>query len=237
MPTIRVEKNSNYSVIGNYHLRDPRLSLKAKGLLTLVLSLPDNWSYSVEGLASLCVEGLTSVETGLKELKRYGYLRVDKIPPNDKNGGRFQYVYNIFEKSTNTDYSPLILGVGNLGLENLGEENLPLYKVLNNQVLNNTPYSPPEPNPKTEDFNKFWAAYPKKVDKQNALKAFKKIKVPVDVLLKALEEHKKQPDWLKDKGKFIPHPATWLNGKRWEDEIGVSEAEPEKPTTTYRRLT
>lgn len=69
-----------------------------------------------------------------------------------------------------------------------------------------------------EDFEKFWSAYPKKKDKANAEKAFKRVKVPVSVLLDAIEKQKKSEDWKKEGGKFIPYPTTWLNGKRWEDE-------------------
>lgn len=72
-------------------------------------------------------------------------------------------------------------------------------------------------------FARFWAAYPRKEGKQKAAAAFGKVTVSVDVLLYALERQKKSPQWTKDNGQFIPHPATWLNGKRWEDEVaGVS---------------
>lgn len=69
------------------------------------------------------------------------------------------------------------------------------------------------------DFDSFWAAYPKKKAKQDARKAFAKVDVPLTVLLDALSEHKKSGEWMKDGGKYIPYPATWLNGQRWEDEM------------------
>ena len=72
-----------------------------------------------------------------------------------------------------------------------------------------------------EDFAKFWKAYPRKKDKANAEKAFKKVKVSVDVLIDAIEKQKQTPDWNKENGKYIPYPATWLNGRRWEDEIEI----------------
>lgn len=75
-----------------------------------------------------------------------------------------------------------------------------------------------------KSFNEFWSAYPKKIAKQQALKAWQKIK-PDDELvrriLSALEQHKKSAQWLKDNGQFIPYPASWLNGQRWEDESEV----------------
>ena len=74
-----------------------------------------------------------------------------------------------------------------------------------------------------EDFARFWAAYPRKEGKQTAISAFKKVTAPVEILLSAIEEQKKSHQWQKDNGQFIPHPATWLNGKRWEDQITTEQ--------------
>lgn len=99
MATFRVNKTSDYTVISNYHLREKGMSLKAKGLLTLMLSLPENWDYSISGLASICAENETAIKTGLKELKKFGYLRISKIFPNKERGNKkIEYVYEIFEK-------------------------------------------------------------------------------------------------------------------------------------------
>ena len=74
----------------------------------------------------------------------------------------------------------------------------------------------------SESFNDFWKAYPKKVSKTSALKAWNKLK-PDDKLvreiLSALEQQKKSAQWQKDDGQFIPYPTTWLNGRRWEDDL------------------
>ena len=69
------------------------------------------------------------------------------------------------------------------------------------------------------DFEQFWSAYPRKINKQGALKAFEKVDVPVETLLAALENHKRSAQWVKDGGQFIPHPTTWLNQRRWEVEL------------------
>ena len=74
MAVVRVEKNSNYTVMSNVHLRDKRLSLKAKGLLSLILSLPEKWDYSVNGLVSIAREGRAGIMSSLKELEEAGYL-------------------------------------------------------------------------------------------------------------------------------------------------------------------
>lgn len=77
------------------------------------------------------------------------------------------------------------------------------------------------------DFDRFWEAYPRKVGKVKALAAFQKVTVPVEVLLSAIAEQKKSSQWQKDSGQFIPHPSTWLNGKRWEDQV-TTEQPPQR---------
>ncbi len=82
---------------------------------------------------------------------------------------------------------------------------------------------------KSADFDEFWKAYPRHIAKAAALKAFNKAKLPDIVsLIAALEQQKKQPSWTRDKGQFIPHPATWINQCRWEDEVQVSGKQPVK---------
>lgn len=83
--------------------------------------------------------------------------------------------------------------------------------------------------PAMDGFGRFWKAYPKKVSKIDAIKAFSKIDPSESVLMKmlsALEVHKKSQQWAKDNGQFIPHPAKWLNGAKWLDEITPSPGEP-----------
>ena len=72
-----------------------------------------------------------------------------------------------------------------------------------------------------EEFELFWKAYPRHEGKQKARDAFKKVTVPLEVLLTAIEKQKESAQWSKDNGQFIPHPTTWLNGRRWEDEVSV----------------
>ena len=132
MATFRVNKTSDYTVISNYHLREKGMSLKAKGLLTLMLSLPENWDYSISGLASICAENETAIKTGLNELKKFGYLRISKIFPNKKRGNKkIEYVYEIFEKPLKEDKKQKEQKTEEQTLEsqvveNQGVENLPL---------------------------------------------------------------------------------------------------------------
>lgn len=97
MSVFKIEKNKNYTVMSNHHLRDRNLSYKAKGLLSFMLSLPEDWDYSLKGLCMISKENETSIKTGLKELKEYGYLVIDKLFPNQTQSGKIEYRYNIYE--------------------------------------------------------------------------------------------------------------------------------------------
>ena len=96
MSVVRVHKNANFTVMSNYHFKEKKMSLKAKGLLSLMLSLPDDWDYSISGLATLSKDGKDSVMSALGELEKFGYLSRQRVI-DDR--GRFAGVeYNIFEQ-------------------------------------------------------------------------------------------------------------------------------------------
>lgn len=96
MSKIRVHKTANFTVMSNYHFKEKKMSLKAKGLLSLMLSLPDTWNYSVSGLVTLSKDGKDSVMSALAELENFGYLERERIT-NSK--GQFAGIeYNIYEE-------------------------------------------------------------------------------------------------------------------------------------------
>lgn len=96
MSVFRVHKTENYTVLSNYHFKEKKMSLKAKGLLSLMLSLPDTWEYSISGLTTLSKDGRDSVMSALAELEEFGYLSRSRIT-NEK--GQFGGVqYDIFEQ-------------------------------------------------------------------------------------------------------------------------------------------
>jgi hypothetical protein len=87
--------------------------------------------------------------------------------------------------------------------------------------FNPKPIPPLVSAPADEDFERFWAFYPKKIAKQDALKAWCKLKPDNDLrerIFKSIERHKQSRQWLEEGGKYIPYPASWLNGQRWEDD-------------------
>lgn len=95
MSVFRINKTNNFTIMSNTHFKEKKMSLKAKGLLSLMLSLPDDWDYSIAGLASLSKDGKDSVMSALAELEKFGYLTRTRMV-NDK--GQFAGVeYNIYE--------------------------------------------------------------------------------------------------------------------------------------------
>ena len=123
----RVEKCRDYTVMSNYHLRDKTLSLKAKGLLSLVLSLPEDWDYSIAGLCAICKESTCAVNSALNELKAAGYLIIDKIYPDKSSSGRIEYIYIFKEQPAGIQEHEKQevekQGIENQGLEFQGLEN------------------------------------------------------------------------------------------------------------------
>ena len=96
MAVFRVEKTKDFTVMSNHHLRNTELSLKAKGLLSLMLSLPEDWDYTTKGLAHICKDGVDSIITALKELERHGYLTRQRL--RYENGQLGDIEYTIHEK-------------------------------------------------------------------------------------------------------------------------------------------
>ncbi len=96
MSVFRVEKNKNFTVMSNYHLKDTNLSLKAKGLLSLMLSLPDNWDYTIKGLATICKDGVDSIKATVKELEKNGYIIRKRV--RNKKGHLTCMEYIIYEE-------------------------------------------------------------------------------------------------------------------------------------------
>ena len=164
MSVLRKEKKGNFTVIDNAIFKDCRLSYKAKGLLCQMLSLPDGWEFSVEGLATLSSDGRSAVSSALNELKRAGYFRRESI----RDGNRIAGIEYVISEVPNVDF---------LIAENLISEKL---TAENPQQLNTkesiTDLSTTEgiyiPKPKIaeikSEFEQLWNLYPKKQGKDKA---------------------------------------------------------------------
>lgn len=95
MAVFRVNRNKNYTHMANYHFRDRELTWKAKGILSTMLSLPDDWDYSLAGLSTLANDGLSATRAAIKELENHGYL---ERKPIRKDGKIADWEYLIYEK-------------------------------------------------------------------------------------------------------------------------------------------
>ena len=244
-----VLRTAGYTVMSNHHLRDKRLSLKAKGLLSVILSLPVDWDYTIAGLAAITDTGKDAISAALKELEKAGYINRSRIRTEGGQLGGTQYII----REIPADVSQPMAGFpaqAEPAQEEPAQGNPPQLNtkgLITDEI--NPPISPEAGEPpkapkgrkkakanaeaKADDFDRFWAAYPRKVDKKKARLAFAKVRAPVEKLLAALEVQKKAPQWVKDNGAYIPHPTTWLNGERWEDEAALDAAPPAPASSVH----
>ena len=96
MAVFRIERTRDYTVMSNHHLRNANLSLKAKGLLSMMLSLPEDWNYTTRGLAKICKEGVDAIGAALRELEATGYIVRHKL--RDRQGRISDTEYVIYEQ-------------------------------------------------------------------------------------------------------------------------------------------
>mgnify|MGYP000322026236 FL=1 len=182
MAIVRVVKNKDYTVMSNAHLHDKRLSLKAVGLLSIVLSLPDDWHYTVKGLVGSVKDGERAVNGALSELKQCGYLQVNKLYPNSERS-KIEYQYVFYEKPQGIQNVPLEQDLQNVDLQNVGLQNVDLQNVgayintnkqstnkQNTKELSTNEYK--EKNNKKESVNSVIAEYTENKDLQDALHGF-----------------------------------------------------------------
>ena len=138
MSVVRIHKTNNFTVMSNFHFKEKKMSLKAKGLLSLMLSLPDDWNYSISGLVTLSKDGKDSVMSALAELEEFGYL-IRNRTTNSK--GQFSGIeYHIYEQPQEENPIAEKQNSDNQNAEKTNAEKPPqlntkLTKNLNNQEL------------------------------------------------------------------------------------------------------
>lgn len=135
MAVFRVNKNKDYATMSKFHFREKNMSLKAIGMLSLMLSLPDDWDYSVEGLTSMRCETKNTINSILNELEAFGYLKRTKV--RSKTGTYTNCVYDIYEKPYTNNQDMENRDMENPYMENCTQLN---NKELNNKELNNKKY-------------------------------------------------------------------------------------------------
>lgn len=215
MSVYRIHKEKDYSVIDNHLFKDKNLSLRGKGLLALILSLPDDWNYNIEGLSKLVPDGRNTVIKALDELMDLGYII--RTQNTDENGKFVGYKYDIYEKPyAQTPFTEF----GKTENDTLSNTN-----ILNTNKENTnddiTPIIPAEIAKRKEMFKQFWEAYPKckrKVDRKGCERKFIKIENLEQIfpdIMASLEMWKRSRQWTKDNGEYIPLTSKWINQEYW----------------------
>ena len=252
---IKINRRHGYTVIFRSVAQDSRLSLKARGLFLLMQSLPDDWSYSISGLAAKANTGKDTIRSALKELTDVGYLVKEQA---HDSGGKF--TRNVFilqdEAPAPLSENPTTVGYSeapssekpSTGKPTTEKPSTVFPTVQNTEVqiqdINNPPISPQGGRQsrrahketadwKPERFESFWTyyrTYVRNEDRQAAIRAWDKLR-PNDALIarigRALEIQIKSPEWIKGVGK--PYASTYLNNARWEDVEGLPSSPPNQP--------
>jgi hypothetical protein len=211
MPIIRGHHSFDefFTQIPNDWVRDARLSLKARGLLTLVMSHSRGWSLSINLLAQQNQEGKDAIRSAINELEEFGYLTRSQV----NEGGRFG-------EAVWTTHDPADLPMA----ENPTTDNpTPKKNIIKEEQVKELKAHP-------EDlFNEFWTAYPRKLDKAKAFRAFRSAlkRATFEDILAGVLLYRNDP---KRDPEFTKYPATWLNNDAWENSH-----EPSKDSEAFRR--
>jgi hypothetical protein len=188
--------DDNFTIISNNWLRDERLTFKARGLLAYIESHSVEWQINVSWLVAHSVEGKEAIRSAIAELELYGYLE----RAQENQGGRFGEV----KYTTKEPVTDLPLP------ENPLPENPPLKKTIEKKTI--------DKNIERELFEEFWSIYPKKIDKTQAVRQFRRAisRVTFEDILAGVIKFAADPN-LPEEKRFIKNPATWLNSDGWEE--------------------
>ena len=148
MAIVRVEKNKDYTTLSNYHFKDKVLSLKAIGLLSFMLSLPDNWDFSIEGLEKVLKDGRTSIANALKELEDNGFLVRNQLRNDNGFFGGIEYI--VYEQPKDNEpiaEKPIAVNQRQI---NTKEENTNIYKYIVDYLNEKTNSKYKHTTPKTK---------------------------------------------------------------------------------------
>lgn len=227
------ENPSYYAIIPANVRYDKDLSANAKLLYGEITALCNKEGYcwaTNNYFAKLYNVSARSIQTWLKQLINKGYIKSKSvINKNVESERRYLYICdNNFADTTKKTSYPHEEIFTPSHEENFAHNNTSMNNTNNNISSSNdkgTKEAKKVKKDSTQDeelFNKFWAEYPKKRDKQSSKKAFTKLNVDVKLfnqMMASLSQAKQSYDWQKNNGQYIPYPSTWLNGRRWEDEL------------------
>lgn len=235
----REEHNEGFTQVSNAVLRNVNLSWEARGFLCYLLSLPDDWSFSIKGLVKQTGATEHTIKRLVKELQIEGYVVLTRH--TNERGKVTKWTWDIYEtgKKVQMLKSPQVEiarcgesqmvaepdsgsttcgKTASIQITNINEE-------LNKQITKENKQQGGVLSEVETMFLQFWSIYPKKVDKKGSYRAFKnipKLKEQFPGILKALEIQKESDQWTKNHGQFIPNPTTYIHQERW---LTVNEAD------------
>ena len=227
---VRVEKNRNYTTIHNEFLKRKDLSWKAKGIMTYLLSLPDDWVVNLDEIKRNATDGESSFRSGWKELVSAGY--VSRQPVRDEKTKKIDYWETVIKESISKDKSHNVEN-HNVGIHQVGNHKVDNRELLSTKELStNKPITniQKEPQPSddgqstSERFEVLWKEYPKKQGKKKALDYYKralKNGATDEVIMQGIEDYKKYLALEKSKGwqRKPMDGSRWFNEERWNDEF------------------
>ena len=228
----RSKRDSNFTMISNVGLKDKRLSFKAKGLLSYMLSLPDDWVFYESEIVNHATDGKQSVRTGMKELEKFGYLVREQQRSSNGKFANIDWVVSdepINSVTTASQPSTDLPSSDNPSSDNPSSDNRTLLSTKELSTKELSTNNKENTSAKlTEDFEKLWNLYPNKQGKKKAKSSYERAikngttnKEIQDGIVR-YKNHLKQNDWLKP-----AHGATWFNNERWEDEYTIeSQTKP-----------
>jgi hypothetical protein len=225
MSVLRKEKKSNFTVIDNAIFKDRSLSLKAMGLLCLMLSLPDGWEYSVKGLQTLVTDKYSAITSGLKELEQAGYFRREQRFEKGKFAG---YEYIISEtKNLDFTFSENPISENTIS-ENPTQLNT---KELNTKESTTKDIYPAHGKPEkvskkqiAAEFEDLWSLYPRKQGKDKAISYYEKARrsgTTYDEVKAGILAYRAYIDAEQTESRFIKHGSTFFSQKAWLDDWSI----------------
>lgn len=235
----REEHNEGFTQVSNAVLRNVNLSWEARGFLCYLLSLPDDWSFSIKGLVKQTGATEHTIKRLVKELQIEGYVVLTRH--TNERGKVTKWTWDIYE----TGKKVQMLKSPQVEIARCGESQMVaepdsgsttcgktasiqitnINKELNKQITKENKQQGGVLSEVETMFLQFWSIYPKKVDKKGSFRAFKnipKLKEQFPGIIKALEIQKESDQWTKNHGQFIPNPTTYIHQERW---LTVSEAD------------
>lgn len=226
------ENSSYYAIIPASVRYDKDLSANAKLLYGEITALCNKEGYcwaTNNYFAKLYNVSARSIQTWLKQLINKGYIKSKSvINKNVESERRYLYICdsNFADTTKKTSYPHEEIFTPsheeNFAHNNTSMNNTNNISSSDDKGIKEETKKVKKDKQNNELFDKFWEAYPKKRDKQSSKKAFTKLNVDVklfDKMMASLSQAKSSYDWQKNNGQYIPYPSTWLNGRRWEDEL------------------